>query len=478
MKTSSFVSASLLGLTVAAAAFAAPSAPNAVQTKYIKREGTNGGMCSPQGQLKELTNGKYKCYAPGGAEKCQASIDAANGVLDAKFVEMFGELLKTDGSLKNGYLYRAGCQDLAGADFVEVLAIGGLSYAKKSPEVLLGLGTAENFGVMGGANRADYIAALGRYGEPQKAQILPILKLALTVKGSLLDFKKNTLKLMARFGSDDGVAYCLDVLKTGADKDVTRTCAWYLGERKATTTSANLLTRLEDEKVWFTRALGLIGSKEAVDNLKADYEKNAGSVTALASTVALLNLGDKSYDYAGDLLSMVAGKRPLSIKDRAKKAEELKAKKKGAAERWQKREDEVQEDVARAAAIESTYVLDATIGKKVDEALKVTAKKTEWVKASAHALSALGQRGDKTAIPELIKLLTSSKEEAREIAINAFGARYDAAEAFPEYVGRKGIVVVDATVPPALAKYIENEPKEERRMKGLLALGATRSFLP
>lgn len=478
MTKSSLLFAALLGLTVAVPAFAAPSASNAVQTKYIKREGVDGGMCSPQGQLKELTNGKYKCYAPAGAEKCQASIDGANGTLDAKFVEMFGDLLKTDGSLKKGYLYASGCKDLAGADFVEVLAIGGLSYAKKSPEVLIGLGTAENFATMGGANRADYIAALGRYGEAQKAQVLPVLKLALTVKGSLLDFKKNALKLLARYGSDDGVSYCLDVLKTGADKDVTRVCGWYLGERKATTASANLNTRIEDEHLWFVRALGQIGSKEAVDNLKADYEKNAGSATALPATVALLNLGDKTYDYAADLQAMIAGKRPLSIKDRAKKAEELKAKKKGAAERWQKREDETQEDVARAAAIESTYVLDATAGKKVDEALKLTAKKVEWVKASAHALSALGQRGDKTAIPELIKLLSSSKEDAREIAINAFGARYDAAEAFPEYVGRKGIVVVDATVPAALAKYIENEPKEERRAKALLALGATRSFLP
>jgi HEAT repeat protein len=80
-------------------------------------------------------------------------------------------------------------------------------------------------------------------------------------------------------------------------------------------------------------------------------------------------------------------------------------------------------------------------------------------------------------VPALVKLLDSPKEEVRDIALNAFGASYDAPEAFLGYVGHRG-VVADAAAVPALAKYIENEPKEEGRKKALLALGAVRSFLP
>ena len=92
-------------------------------------------------------------------------------------------------------------------------------------------------------------------------------------------------------------------------------------------------------------------------------------------------------------------------------------------------------------------------------------------------MSALAQRGDKSAIPGLVKLLDSPKDDVREIALGAFGASYDTPEAFLNYVGRKG-VVADPSAVAALATFIENEPKEERREMGLRALGAVRSFLP
>jgi hypothetical protein len=469
----------LLSVLAFAGVASAQTGANPIQKKYITREGVDGIMCHATGPLKDLTSDKYKCYGPGGAEKCGASLDAVKGKLDGKMLELFADLLKKDtASSKGGFLYSAGCKDMGGADFAEFLAVGGISYAKDTAhlDALLALGTPESLSSMGGEPRAQLIAALGRFGEPQKAKILPVLKNALATKGSMLTFKQDALKLMARFGSDDGIAYCLDVLKQGNDKDVSKVCSWYLAERKASGAAAILGQRYEDQKLFYGRALGLLGDKSAVEVLKAEYEKSAGSSVALTSTVALLNLGDKSHDYAADLVAMIQGKRPLSIKDRAKKAEELAAKKKNADTKWQKREEETQEDVARAAAIESTYATDAASAKKIDEALRATAKKSEWVKASAMASSALGQRGDKGAVADLIKLLGSSKKEAREIAVNAFGARYDVPEAFLEYVGRKG-VVADASVPAALFTYIENESNEGARIQALLAAGAVRSFL-
>jgi HEAT repeat protein len=451
---------------------------NPIQKKYITREGTAGVQCRATGLLKELTQDKYKCYGPAGADKCAASLDAVKGKLDPKMLEMFGDLLKTDGAAKPAFLYSAGCKDMNGADFAEYLALGGIGYAKSVAQIdaLVALGSPAGLAGLGGEARAQVVASLGRFGEPQQAKILPVLKNALAASAKILEFKKNALKLMARFGSDDGVAYSLDVLKQGTDKDVTKVAAWYLAERKHAAAAPILTQRYEEDKVTFGRALGLLGAKSAVDVLKAEYEKNAGSAVALPATVALLNLGDKSYDYAADLVAMIQGKRPLSIKDRAKKAEELAAKKKGADERWQKREDETQEEVARAAAIEATYAIDAASVKKIDEALRATAKKSDWAKASTHAASALGQRGDKAAVADLIKALSSPKKEAREVAINAFGARYDLPEAFLEYVGRKG-VVADASVPAALFTYIENESNEAARIQALLAAGAVRSFL-
>jgi HEAT repeat protein len=174
---------------------------------------------------------------------------------------------------------------------------------------------------------------------------------------------------------------------------------------------------------------------------------------------------------------MLEGHRPLSLRDRQRKGEELKAKKKGAAERWKQREQESDEGVAREAALESTYATSAAAATKINDALRKTAARADWPKASAFALSALAQRGDKAAVAALVKLLDSPKEEVREIALNAFGASYDTPEAFLGYVGRRG-VVADAAAVPALAKYIENEPKEEGRKRALLALGAVRSFLP
>jgi hypothetical protein len=465
-------------LAFAGVAAADEPGANPIQKKYLTREGVSGIMCHATGPLKELTQDKYKCYGPGGADKCAASLDAAKGKLDGKMLELFADLLKTDGAAKPAYLYSAGCKDLGGADFAEFLAVGGIGYAKDVAHIdsLIALGSPANLAGMGGEPRAQLIAALGRFGDSQKAKVLPVLKNALATKGSMLEFKKNSLKLMARFGSDDGVAYCLDVLKQGNDKDVSKTCAWYLAERKSAGAAAILTQRYEDNKLSYGRALGLLGDKSAVEVLKAEYEKSAGSAFAVTSTVALLNIGDKSYDYAADLVAMIQGKRPLSIKDRAKKAEELAAKKKNADTKWQKREEETQEDVARAAAIESTYAIDAGSAKKIDEALKATAKKSDWVKASAFASSALGQRGDKSAVADLIKLLSSSKKEAREIAVNAFGARYDIPDAFLEYVGRKG-VVADASVPAALFTYIENESNEGARIQALIAAGAVRSFL-
>jgi len=473
-----------IGLTSGAALAAGLPGANPVQAKYFARSGVDGCMCAPQGAMKELIDTKYDCSGASGGDACKASIDAAKGTLEPKFIDLFVDVMKKDAALKtidnrnrDGNLYAAGCSDLGGADYVQMLAPAGLSYAKAQPDFLIGQGTAENFKAWGAQEREAFVASLGRYGEPQKDKILPVLRTALATPGSMLDFKKNTLKLMGRFGSDDGVAYCLDVLKQGNDKDVSEVCGYYLADRKAVAAAPILMRRIDDERDAFTRALGTLGSKDAVGLLKDEYEKRVGSQVATRATVALLNLGDASYDYAGDLVLLAQGRRPLSMNERQRKAADMKSKRKGAGDHWKTREQEGQEDVARDAALELTYVTNAAAAAKIDAALRVTAKRAEWPKASAMATSALAQRGDKGAAAALVKLLDSPKEDVRALAVGAFGASYDTPEAYRSYVGAKGIVV-EKTAVPALAKYIDNEPKAERRIDALRALGALRSFLP
>ncbi len=472
-----------IGFTSATALAAGLPGANPVQAKYFARSGVDGCMCAPQGALKELIDSKYDCSGASGGDACPASIDAAKGTLDPKFIELFVDLMKKDPQIKkteanrDGNLYAAGCSDLGGADYAQMLSPAGLSYAKAQPDVLIGQGTPENFKTWGAQEREDFVASIGRYGEPQKDKILPVLRTALTTPGQMLGFKKNALKLLARFGSDDGVAYCMDVLKQGNDKDVSEVCGYYLADRRTAAAAPILIRRIDDEREAFTRALGNLGSKEAIPGLKEEYEKRVGSQVATRATVALLNLGDKSYDYAGDLALLAQGRRPLSMNERQRKAEDMKSKRKGVGDRWKTREQEGQEDVARDAALELTYLTNAGAAGKVDEALRATAKRTDWPKASAMATSALAQRGDKGAAAALVKLLDSPKEDVRQLAVGAFGGSYDVPEAYHGYVGAKGIVVERAAV-PALAKYIDNEPKAERRVNALRALGALRSFLP
>lgn len=454
---------------------------NPIQAKYIERVDAS---CKPKGELADLINGPYQCFPQKGAEQCAASFDAVKGTLSPGKVTLFGDLLKRDAQdnrWDEGFLYAAGCPGVdENGTYSWNLAIGGLGYAKavEHLDVLIALSAPEIMANMGGDTRASYISALGRFGAPHKEKILPALRNALTVKGTMLEFKENALKLMALFESDDGVGTCLEALKQGAQGSLKATCSWYLGERKHAAAAEILIRSYNDDKENYGRALGLLGAKEGIAVLKAAYEKDVSGTGGIIPIVALLNLGDTSYDYAADLALFIEGKRPLSLREREQKAKDLAANTKGAAERWKTREDVAAEGFAKTAAIESTFltVTDAAVVTKIHDALKAVAGKTAWVEASGHATSALAQRGEQAAVAELVAMLASPKKESRKIALGAFGSRYDAPKSFLGWVGRKG-VVADATVPPALLKYIENESDDASRIEALQALGAVRSFL-
>ncbi len=464
----------LLGLSGPAAA-----EPGDLVNKHFERSGSGGMMCAPKGTLKELQQGKYKCRGHEGASVCEASFDAVQGKLDESFFELFKDLLQTlpaEGD-KVKAAYKEGCADYD--DIPHTLAFGVLSYAQKNVDEVVAYGATPNaFASLDGTRRKDFINALGRFGKADWGKVAPLYKQALETRGNLLEFKQNALRLMARQGSDDGVAYCMNVLKKGDDKAVTRVCAWYLAERGAKEASDIVLRNIEgSDELWFQRAAGLLGAQGAVDVLKPKYEKDNDAEPIMTVTAALLNLGDKSHDYAADMVSWIKGRRPLSLEDREKKAADLKdKKKKGAADSWKKREEQDNERAAKAACIEATYIVNKDAAKKIDEALRATAKRADWPEASAMAWGALAQRGDKAAVAELAKLLNSPKEDVRKIALDQVGARYEDSQSFPQYQGRVGIVV-DASLLPALAAFYENEQGADLRELALQAMGAIRGGL-
>jgi len=466
--------AMLIGLSTPAAAD-----PADLVNKHFERSGSGGMLCTPKGTLMELQQGKYTCRGHQGADVCAASFDAVQGKLAESFTPLFLDLLQTtpgDGD-KVEAAYKDGCADYD--DIPHTLAFGILSYAQKHVDEVVAYGSKPNaFASLDGTRRRDFINALGRYGKADWGKVAPLYRQALETKGNLLEFKQNALRLMARQGSDDGVAYCMNVLKKGDDKAVTRVCTWYLAERGAKDAGDTILRNIEgSDELWFQRAAGLLGVQAAVEVLKPKYEKDNDAEPIMPVTAALLNLGDKSHDYAADMVSWIKGRRPLSLSDREKKSADLEdKKKKGATESWKKREEQENERAAKAACIEATYVVNKDAAKKIDEALRATAKRSDWPEASVMAWGALAQRGDKAAISELAKLLNSPKEDVRKLALDQVGARYEDSQSFPQYQGRFGIVV-DASLLPALASFYENEQSADLRELALKAMGAIRGGL-
>jgi hypothetical protein len=458
----------------------AQAKPGDLADTHFERSGSGGMMCTPKGTLKELQQGRYKCQGSRGADVCEASFDAVQGKLEAPFFELFVDLLKTlpgEGDRVKP-AYKDGCADYD--DIPHALAFGIAAYAQKNVDEVVAYATTPNaFATLDGTRRRDFVNALGRYGKADWAKVLPVYTLALGTKGNLLEFKQNALRLLARQGSDAGVDYCMNVLKKGDDKAVTKVCTWYLAERQAKDAAPIIVRNLEgSDATWFQHAAGILGAKDAIDVLKPSYEKDNDAEPILPVTVTLLNLGDKSHDYTADMVAWIQGRRPLSLEDRAKKAADLKdpKKKKTAAESWKKRESQDNERAAKAACIEATYIVNKDAAKAIDEALRITAKRTDWPEASTLAWGALAQRGDKAAVAELAKLLNSPKEDVRKVALDQVGARYEDSQSFPQYQGRVGIVT-DASLLPALASYYENEQQADLRELALKAMGAIRGGL-
>ena len=176
------------------------------------------------------------------------------------------------------------------------------------------------------------------------------------------------------------------------------------------------------------------------------------------------------------LLLLLEGKTPLSEKDEAKKKEDIAkakkpAQKKKAQEKWAEKEGRVDDQLARAAAIEAAWLTGAADVKAATAVLQKQAKISDpklW-KMWVHANLALAMRGDKAAIGKVAKLIGDPKEDIRKEVIQAIGASYD----MPGATARG---VADAAFLAPLLAAIDATPDKQLRQRALHAAAVVRSF--
>lgn len=459
--------------------YASAPKPNAIQAKYLTFENEAGGLaCKPQGTLQSLLREPYKCYLD--LDECGASLDAVSGKLDASYVDLFADLLVLVPGEKVEFAYA--CPGDDDPRFLEGMAITGLGYAKATQHLdkLLALATPEALkSFTGAANRGLLVKALVAMGPAYKEQTAPALVNLVKAEARTPGFKRVALQALGRFENDGAVDYCLSQLKGGTDKDTMLGCVRYLGEREAPGALDVLVRNFEGNKDEVARALGQLGDKGAIPTLEAWVNDQSPRMT-IPGLVALINLG-KQKEYMPALTSLVKGQIPLSKKDEEKKAAELakakdaKAKAKVTA-RYAERTSKVDASVAQSACMEATLVADPAAEAPLTAALKASAasKDTKEWKVRVYGLLALAQRGDKAAIAEVAKLLADPAEQVRTAALQGVGGLYSSPGATFSNRGRG--VVSDASMVPALLKYIDNEPKKDLRASALHAVSSVRSF--
>ena len=426
--------AALLGSAAPAAArvpFSAAPPQNPIQAKYMDFVDEAGGLaCKVKGKLAELQGAPNDCYLD--LDECKPSREAVGGTLDPGLAELFADLLVIAPGDAFGFAYACPGGD-DGPQYLEGLAMQGLGYAKADQYLdrLLTLASAETLTKFTGANNRDHLVhALLNMGPKHKDAVVPALANLVKADAKTLHFKEVALEGLARYESDAAVDYCLEQLKTGESKSLHPACVAYLGERRAKAAVPVLLGAYEKEREAVARALGLIGDAAAVAALEERVADQGARVT-VPEVVALVNLG-KGKVYMPCLLLLLEGKTPLSEKDEAKKKEDIAkakkpAQKKKAQEKWAEKEGRVDDQLARAAAIEAAWLTGAADVKAATAVLQKQAKISDpklW-KMWVHANLALAMRGDKAAIGKVAKLIGDPKEDIRKEVIQAIGASYD-----------------------------------------------------
>ena len=463
----------LAGDASAGAAFAGFKA-NEIQAKHFDFENQAGGLkCVPKGKLAELVGEPNKCYLE--LDKCQASVSALEGKLDAELLDMLADLVRVGEGEKVEFL--AECPG-DGPQFTHLLAIKGLGYAKATQHLplLLELVSEKRIEKAGAGVRSAVAEALWWMGD--KEQAVPALARLIAFDTRNDDHKPTALQALGRWKSDASVEWCKGALSAKHNDDILKSCITYLGTVGAKDSASTLVRHLEKYPDEVVRALGLMGDAAQVKTLEKYLDDKDGQPwKRMPALVALVNLGQAKHWAEMELY--LQGQKPLSKKEQEKLAEKQnkekakKGKKKPAKAEKPKKPDF---KLIQQAAMEAVLVKDAKLAAKVDKALAAAAKlgdDKDW-QAKVYATAALGQRGDAKAAAALAEMLESPAEKVRLTVLDTIGGR-------DEVVGsnwmNRGIgVVASKELLPAVVKFYSAEGKQEYKTKALRAMVSIRAM--
>lgn len=455
-------------LTLAALAAAAPTAhanilfKNApkqtpAQAKVFDWVDDAGGLrCEPKGKLAALVGDPYKCYIK--LDECGAALDTLKGTIDPGILELFADMATIDPDAPNARFVNT-CPGENGPQFVELLAIRGLGYARdvKAAPLLAAIVDGPRVEKVGAGLRFAVTEAFAYLGAPAAAEAS--YKNLLGFRSMDPEYKDTILQMLGHWRSDAGVEFCTAALTSDADKKNVDACSFYLGRRNAAATVPTLDRNLEKREVVTLHALGqMTGNKDAlaaVQTFLAD-KATAPYRVRLPALVAAINLGDKKS--LPELQGYLAGQKPLGPK--AKKP---------------KTPPPADQEMIGVAAMESLLLTDKAAIAAVGKALAAVKEDPKEWKGYVFATIALAQRGDAKAAAALAKLLGSPKEAIRAAVVEASGGR----DLHPgEYWSRTGLgYVASPVIATALEEYLAVESGREARVRATKALGMTRGML-
>ncbi|MEZ4469593.1 MAG: hypothetical protein R3F60_02090 [bacterium] len=381
--------------------------------------------CVPQGALAALLAEEPSCALDFNA--CRAAPAVAAGArLPADQVDALATLLTR---AEGDWAVRCPAD---GPRYLFQTALTGLAYAGAADrlDVLLALADPAVLAVVGENVRRLLAEALVWLGDPRAG---PALAAMVALPTGNPDFKPIALFGLGRLRDAGAAGTCQTLLAEDADAAVAVACVHYLAAVKAEGALAALDKASGRHPEAVARALATLGGDEARPLLKRLAASGELRVR-IAAQVSLLEVGDDTF--LGSLTAALQAPERLRrerLERYKKQAKRLKKRKARKGRRGRKKrpapvaptrpskaliKEMAALDLAARVAIECGRVTRPEVADRLDRALWQAARaeyELRW-RAHTHALLALAQRGDGSAVARLAEVLAGATDPLRGAA--------------------------------------------------------------
>lgn len=347
---------------------------------------------------------------------CGTGADGIEGRLSAEHAELFADLAVSGGD-------DAWSKCRIGPADSSYLGIQGLGFmrAKDRAGVLAALIEPSIANAIGGDGKLYVVQALWRMGARETADALAAV---LPTGTGVLEFRYAVLQALSAWGSDAGVAFCMQALGD-RHEGTARACANYLVDRNQTEAVPLIMRNIDKLREEGLVALGRLGAGNAKVKPLLQEKAEAGGNSFVAARLALAELGS-----------------PTAMK-------------------------EIQERLKDNSWFRNqALVLAFAHGKKVQSAIVAWLTKEqarlarEDKSANVRALVVRAQLGDAKAVKALGELLDDSNEDVRRQALRGMGGTFGTMESTS---GRR-IVVDKSLIPVVKAFYAVEQNGDDKAM--------------